>query len=163
MILGNQVEWALHCAAFLAQAPGDTPIPVKTLAEYHDIPREYLAKAMQALAAAGLVVSTSGPRGGYRLAKAADCITVLDVVEAVEGREGTFRCTEIRKQGPCRRPGQKYSPVCAIAATMYKADRAWRQSLAGTTLADIVQVVARTVRPDDAARSVAWLERQLDR
>src|SRR5205823_11488671 len=100
MRLGEPVEWALHCTTVLALLPADGAIPASKLAEFHGVPAAYLAKALQSLSRAGIVESVPGRHGGYRLGRLSQEITLLDVVEAVEGREATFRCTEIRKRGP---------------------------------------------------------------
>src|ERR1700742_4595150 len=102
MILKNQVEWALHCCAMLAGLPEGRYLSTKALAEFHGVPKEYLSKALQSLSQAGLVISTLGPMGGYRLGRKASEITFLDIVEAVEGKSSSFVCTEIRKNNPCR-------------------------------------------------------------
>ncbi|MDQ1403208.1 MAG: hypothetical protein QOG03_1524, partial [Actinomycetota bacterium] len=100
MKLGQGVEWGIHCCAILALLPDGTALPSARLAEFHDVPPAYLAKHLQALAKAGIVTSTAGPKGGYRLARPAAEITLLDVVEAIEGRTAAFDCTEIRQRGP---------------------------------------------------------------
>src|SRR6201746_914210 len=96
MILKSQVEWALHCCAILAAVPSGRYLSTKALAEFHGLPKEYLAKALQSLSQAGLVSTTLGPSGGYRLARPASELTFLDIVEAVEGKSRTFVCTNIR-------------------------------------------------------------------
>ena len=85
MQLKNQVEWALHCCAILAGVPDGGRLSAKDLAELHGVPKDYLSKALQALSQAGIAEGSLGPAGGYRLARAAEKITFLDVVEAVEG------------------------------------------------------------------------------
>src|SRR5262245_37586049 len=129
MNLGNQVEWALHCVSVLASLPDDKYLAAQTLAEYHGVPKEYLSKALQQLAKAGIVEGRLGPKGGYRLARPPREITFLQVVEAIEGDERSFRCTEIRKNSPCASPTQKYSPVCGVARVMHLADQAYRRVL----------------------------------
>ena len=69
MILKSQVEWALHCCAILAGLPEGRYLSTKALAEFHGLPKEYLSKALQSLSQAGLVHTTLGPSGGYRLAR----------------------------------------------------------------------------------------------
>src|SRR5881392_2325010 len=108
MQLGEGVEWAIHACTLLAVVPPDRTLPASRLAEYHGVPPAYLAKHLQALAQAGIVESVPGRRGGYRLAKPADEITVLDVVLAVEGDRSSFRCTEIRRRGPVALPAKEY-------------------------------------------------------
>lgn len=137
MQLKSQVEWALHCCAVLAGAPSGRYLSTKVLAEFHGVPKEYLSKALQALSTAGLVESTLGPSGGYRLRKPPADITFLDIVEAVEGKSSTFVCTEIRKNNPCRPGGCCDDKACAVAHVMWNADKAWRDSLRAVTLADL--------------------------
>src|SRR3954453_15248689 len=136
MKLGDGVEWALHCCVLLSALPPDDALPATRLAEYHGVPGAYLAKHLQVLARAGIVESTPGRRGGYRLARPADQITFLDGVEAVEGDEPAFRCTEIRRRGPIGATAASLRSPCAIAVTMAKAEHAYRRELRGTTIAD---------------------------
>src|SRR5438445_11809606 len=112
MILRNQVEWALHCCSVLAQQSTDKYLETKDLDEFHGVPKEYLSKALQALAQAGLVEATLGPTGGYRLSRGADEITFLDIVEAIEGKRNTFQCTSIINNNPCLKKNEKYKGVC---------------------------------------------------
>lgn len=158
MILGSQVEWALHCMTALGSLPPGSSATAKRLAEFHGVPKEYLAKALQALAAAGLVESSTGPKGGYSLARAPGDISLLDVIEAVEGRQRTFNCAEIRRNNPCWPGARRLKlPPCQIAAVMYEADDAWREVLRKKRLTQILESV-RTVAPPalmDASRD--WL------
>jgi Rrf2 family protein len=156
--LGEGVEWALHCATVLALLPPDAALPAAKLAEFHGVPAAYLAKTLQGLAREGIVESVSGRRGGYRLGRAAEAVTLLEIVEAAEGREPSFRCTEIRKRGPARVGSRLYSPVCAIADVMYRADEAWRAELRSTTLADLLGRLARTVPAEAAVKGASWMQ-----
>jgi Rrf2 family protein len=143
MVLRNQVEWVLHCCSILSGMPPERFIATKALAEFHGVPKEYLSKALQALAQAGLVETSLGPTGGYRLAKPPKDISFLDIVEAVEGKRNTFECTEIRRNNPCLGKSEKPSGPCAVAKAMYRADEAWRRELASTSLADLSAQVAK--------------------
>src|SRR3954451_2455629 len=126
MQLGQGVEWALHCCTVLAIVPADQTLPAARLAEYHGVPSAYLAKHLQALAQAGIVESVAGRKGGYRLAKPATDISLLDVIDAVEGASPAFRCTEIRRRGPGSMPARAYGQRCGIARAMDRAEQAWR-------------------------------------
>jgi Rrf2 family protein len=155
MKLSGGVEWAVHCCVVLSRA--DEPVPAQKLAEYHGVSRTYLAKQLQQLSRAGLVSSTEGRVGGYALTRAAEEITVLDVVLALEGGEPAFRCTEIRQNGPfpasaetCRRP-------CGIARAMYDAEDAWRASLAGVTIADLAAGVEKDNGAQTFVKVRGWL------
>lgn len=135
MKLSGGVEWALHCCVVLSQA--ESPVPTARLAELHGVSKTYLAKHLQSLARAGLVHPTEGRDGGYVLTRAPEAITVLDVVQAVDGTEPAFRCTEIRRQGVLGAPPEQCRSACGIAIVMAGAEQAWRASLSGVTIADL--------------------------
>jgi Rrf2 family protein len=158
MRISEGVEWSVHCCTVLAVLPSGTALPAARLAEYHDVPAAYLAKHLQALSAAGIVESVRGPRGGYRLARPAEEVTVLDVVRAVEGDEPAFRCTEIRQQGPAGGPPEWYPRPCGIARTMWDAEQAWRQVLAERTIAQLVAGVMADARPEAVESAVSWFQ-----
>src|SRR3954453_1077917 len=155
MKLSGGVEGAVHCCVALSQA--DAPVPATRLAEYHGVSRTYLAKHLQQLARAGLVTSSEGRVGGYTLTRPADEITFLDVVLAIDGDEPTFRCTEIRQNGPLPASPQACRRACGVARTMYAAEHPWRQSLAGVTIADVVGTVERENGKRTFARVRDWL------
>ena len=77
MELPQTVEWAVHCCWLLAQTDG-SPVPRRRLAEFFDLPEPYLAKLLKALVGAEVLSSVPGVNGGYRLARPAGQITVLD-------------------------------------------------------------------------------------
>ena len=157
MQLRNQVEWVLHAAAVLAGLPEGRYLPTKVLARFHGIPKEYLSKAMQALSQAGLVESTLGPGGGYRLAADPADITFLAIVEAVEGRAPLFLCQNIRASNPCLPKGYCPKDACPVAKVMLRADAAWRASLAETSLADLAPAVIEGLGPELYEESRRWL------
>ncbi len=161
--MNQGVEWAAHCAALLASLPQEVAVPAATLAEYHGLPAPYLAKALQQLAAAGIVSSVPGRRGGYRLARPADQITLLDIVNAVDGDTAAFRCTEIRRQGPSAVPRRYYSPRCGIAAAMGAAEQAYHDSLASVTIAAIADGARRNSPPEAEEKGRRWLASALAR
>jgi len=157
MQLKNQVEWALHCCAILAGVPGDGRLSARDLAELHGVPKEYLSKALQALSQQHLVESTLGPSGGYRLARAPDEISFLDIVEAVEGKASTFACSEIRKNNPCLPPKYRATKTCAVARVMWSADEAWREKLRSVSLADLGVTLSEDVPAGILSDGMDWL------
>jgi Rrf2 family protein len=161
MRMSEGVEWALHCATVLALLPEGTTLPAARLAEFHELPPAYLAKVFQQLTRAGIVAATPGRHGGYRLAKPATEITVLDIVLAVDGDETAFRCTEIRRRGPAKVADRHYTPRCGIAATMWRAEEAWRAELAKTTVMDLVVTTAQQASPKALEKGAVWLAGQL--
>ena len=161
MKLSDGVEWGLHCCTLLAFLPPDGALPAARLAEFHGVPAAYLAKHLQALSRAGIVEAVPGARGGYRLARPAADITLLDVVEAVEGTAPAFRCTEIRQRGPAALPAREYRVACSITRAMHRAEAAWRAELRSQTIADLVANLANDIHPRAAAKAVAWMQEVL--
>ncbi|MET9670467.1 Rrf2 family transcriptional regulator [Streptomyces sp. NPDC006475] len=155
MKLSGGVEWALHCCVVLTAAT--EPVPAARLAELHDVSPSYLAKQMQALSRAGLVKSVQGKTGGYVLTRAAGEITLLDVVQAVDGANPAFVCTEIRQRGPFGTPPEECAKACAIARAMGAADAAWRASLASVSVADLAGSVEQDSGPEALPTIGAWL------
>ncbi|WP_126636627.1 RrF2 family transcriptional regulator [Embleya hyalina] len=135
--MSEGVEWALHSCLNLAWAESGTAVTATKLAAFYGLPAAYLNKQLQALARAGIVASTSGPRGGFRLAKALKDITLMDVVVAIEGPDAAFRCQQILRSGPDADPTVDYRTACVVSQAMSRADLAWRRELAAQTLADI--------------------------
>lgn len=158
MQLGQGVEWAVHCCVLLAVVPAEQTLPAGRLAEFHGVPPAYLAKHLQAMAQAGIVEAAAGRKGGYRLARPADEITVLDVVDAVEGGDPAFRCTEIRRRGPARVGAEAYRQPCAIAATMRRAEDAYRAELARVTIGDLLVTTATALTPVAVRKTAAWMQ-----
>lgn len=161
MKLSDGVEWALHCAALLAVIPPDAVLPGKALAEYHGISESYLLKHLQALTAADLFESVPGPKGGYRLARPAAEITVLEIVDAVEGRQPAFRCMEIRQRGPAGLEPEVYRLPCVINGTMLRAEMAWRRALKARTVADIVAGLTERADPRAVEKTLTWFQERL--
>ncbi len=65
------------------QSEGDRPLSLREISERHGIPHPFLVQIVQQLKVAGLVNSTRGSHGGYRLGRSPDAITLLDIVEAL--------------------------------------------------------------------------------
>lgn len=154
--MGEGVEWALHTCVNLAWAEPGAAVPAARLAAAFGLPAPYLNKQLQALARAGILASTSGPRGGFRLARSPEAISVLDVVVAIEGAEDAFRCAAILADSPWASPGADYRASCAVSQTMRRAELAWRRELAGQSIADIIATTERR-NPGTGQRVAGWL------
>lgn len=138
MKLPASTEWVLHCATTLAQLEPGESASTAQLADYYDLPAPYLAKQLQALVRAKVLAATTGPRGGFRLARPAAEITLLEIVEAVAGAGPAYECREIRQQGRGALPAKDCRDTCLLARKMDEAHEAWRRSLAGESLADVL-------------------------
>ena len=76
---------AVMAMAFLARQSGGPLVQARQVAAYLDIPTDSALKVLQVLARQKLIDSQLGRTGGYQLTRSADDVTVLDVVEAIEG------------------------------------------------------------------------------
>ncbi|MBN6036887.1 Rrf2 family transcriptional regulator [Amycolatopsis sp. 195334CR] len=155
MKISGGVEWALHCCVVLTAV--DQPVPAAQLAELHDVSASYLAKQLQSLSRAGLVRSVQGHAGGYVLTRSPEEMTVLDVVEAVDGARPAFTCTEIRQRGPLAASPEMCTRPCAINRAMSAADRAWREALREVTIADLARQVGEDYDFDALGGIRRWL------
>lgn len=90
MWLSSTAQQAIHAVLCIAGGRGE-PVRVETIAQATGFPRNYLSKTLHALARAGILRSERGPRGGFRLARAANRLT-LAAVSAPFTRPGQRRC-----------------------------------------------------------------------
>ncbi len=158
MKLGDGVEQAIHSVAVLAGLSDGGVLSAAAIAEFHGVSASYLLKHLQALSGANILHTVPGPKGGYRLAKAAEDISLLDIVLAVEGPEPAFRCSEIRQRGPNPLPARYFTKPCQISAAMLRAERVYRAELAKTSIADILTELTANDDGGIAARGCAFLE-----
>jgi Rrf2 family protein len=157
MQISKGVEWACHAAALMAALPEDKALRADALARYHEVPAAYMAKQLQALSKAGLVKSSRGARGGYRLAKPPMEINLWEITAAIEGNKSAFRCTEIRQNGPCPARKESCNTPCAIAASFLSAETAFRDSLRDVSLAQIAMGVMSIKTPDEMMAIMQWI------
>lgn len=158
MKLSDGVEQAIHSVTMLSGLAEDGVLSAAALAEFHGISASYLLKHLQALSGAGLLSTVPGPKGGYRLAKTPEEITLLDIVLAVEGPQPAFRCAEIRRRGPSPLPERYFTRPCQINAAMLRAERAYRAELAAVRISDILADLKGFDDGGIAARGCAFLE-----
>jgi Rrf2 family protein len=91
MRLSKTTEYAIRVMSYLARQTDDA-VSVAFLAETLAIPYKYLARLMTQLSQAGLLQSTQGKKGGYRIARPLNEIFVHQIVDVVEGLENYHRC-----------------------------------------------------------------------
>ncbi|SDI19265.1 transcriptional regulator, BadM/Rrf2 family [Pseudomonas benzenivorans] len=160
------VEYGIHCLLFLADEKGDSrESSVRALAELQGVPQELLAKVFTRLAKANLVVATEGVRGGFKLARPADEISVLDIVRAIDGHKSIFECREIR--GRCAvfegsPPEWALSGTCSIHAVMLTAQKRMEEALAQQTVLDLVRRVGRKAPPTFNEEVIRWMDTRRD-
>lgn len=131
--LTKRGDYAVRAMVALAEAPPHAPLSVRRIADAMDIPVRFLPQVMGDLARAGLVASSPGRTGGYRLSRPASAITLLDVVEAVEGDSRRRTC--ILRGGPCGHDGI----TCAVHDPFFAAQDAMLGELSEADLATIAE------------------------
>jgi Rrf2 family transcriptional regulator, cysteine metabolism repressor len=108
--------YAVHALAELARSGGAGPVPIGELARRRDIPVQFLEQLFAALRRAGILKSQRGVKGGYSFARDPSTVTVLEVVELLDG------------------------PLGADAEGIFaEATAATRAVLEGATIADVVE------------------------
>jgi Rrf2 family protein len=85
MQITRQADYAVRAMMYLAQLRPDERAATGTIAKEKSIPPSFLAKIVSQLSVAGLLQTSRGARGGVSLAKPAESISLLDVVEAIDG------------------------------------------------------------------------------
>jgi len=131
--LTRRGDYAVRAMRVLARRPDVTDAgsrlqSVTRIAEVAAIPPRILPSVMTLLRRAGLVDAEEGRTGGYRLARPAERISLLEVIEAIEG--DTRRRTCALRGGRCLADGP-----CEIHETLWRAQEAYRNALAATMLA----------------------------
>ena len=100
MMISQTAEYALRAVIWLGGRP-DQKVGTKQISEAAQVPAGYLAKVLQMLARADLVVSSPGRRGGFLLTRSPSEISVLDVINAVDPIRRIHECPlELKSHGP---------------------------------------------------------------
>lgn len=92
MKYSNATNYALHTMLYFVVSPADKTIGVQQLADTQGVSPTYLSKILTKLVKAGMISSTPGANGGYRLTTARDQLSFLDIIHAIEGTASLFNC-----------------------------------------------------------------------
>lgn len=134
MNLNKSTRYALYAAMEMAQTGSDRVITVGDVAARYRIPEGALAKVFQQLVRAGIAYGTRGIGGGYRLARPASDLTVLEIINVFEPSRAPGQCLLADRASEC---GQ--SPACRIRRLFDEVDGAARHTFASITLATLVK------------------------
>ena len=138
MKLTRSVSYAVGVLLGVGQSRGEGPVPAASISKAGKYPPRFLYRVLRRLVDAGLLTGTSGPGGGYSLARPARKITLLDIVTAVEGKP---TATKLSAVSPAHRPA-----LASINRLTERAAQRFRQDLAGVTLAKLA-AGCRTKKP----------------
>lgn len=129
--LGKRGDYSVRAMLELARNQGGGLIRAQDIAEAMGIPPSYLPQLLARLVAAGLAQSVAGREGGYRLARPADQITLLEIIEEVEATTTASEC--VLRGGPCH-----WEDRCAFHEYWADAKTALTTSLGSRSLADLL-------------------------
>lgn len=146
MILSASATHALRAVAWLAARERQEAVLGRDLAGEVGVPAPYLAKVLAALARTGVLTASRGVKGGYRLARPAGQISLMEVVEPFEGKRARPGCL-LRPGEPCREEA-----ACAAHAAWSNVKATYTGFLESTTLADIRGIDGGQSRPGRARR-----------
>ncbi|KGA98389.1 Rrf2 family transcriptional regulator [Alkalihalobacillus alcalophilus ATCC 27647 = CGMCC 1.3604] len=128
MKYSNATNYALHTMIYLIVQPGANTVGVQELAEMQQLSPTYLSKILTKLTKAGLIESTPGAKGGYKISRIKHEISFLDVIHAIEGETSLFDCS-IHHEG------------CLIENVMRQAEENMKDELKSKLLIDTAKEV----------------------
>ena len=135
IVTTRRSDYGIRAAVCLAGMAAER-VTAAEVAEEMDIPKGFLHQVLQELQRGGLVTSIAGRKGGYALSRPPDQISVLEIVEALEGPLRLGECA--LRGGPCR-----WEDVCALHEVWTAGRAAFCEQLASYTLADVSRVDAQ--------------------
>jgi Rrf2 family protein len=143
--LTKKADYGLMALKYLAEQSNPTAVAqsAKDIAQAYHIPPPLLAKILQTLARAGLLVSHAGTNGGYALARPASQISAFEVIRAIDGPLFITSCITIH--GACDLAGH-----CTIKEPLRKVNDSIKDLLSNIHISDLVEM-SEAAHPDDPA------------
>ena len=149
MLFSTKAEYGVRLMVELGRRSGtgdpaeSTPSSLSAVAEAEGLPLSYLEHLVAKLREAGLVSSVRGAHGGYRLARSAEQITMIEVVQALEGPIAPMECFHPDREGRvlCSHESDA-EHACATKLLWTRVQGGVTKALAGTTLAELVEFSA---------------------
>jgi Rrf2 family cysteine metabolism transcriptional repressor len=154
MLFSTKAEYGVRLMIELGRQAGSDPVALSAVAEAERLPLSYLEHLVAKLRKAGLVSSTRGAHGGYRLARPAEEITMNEVVEALEGQIAPMECFHETPEGKvlCSHETDG-DDACSTKLLWTRVQGGVIRALSGTTLAELVEFGGDGSRRKDAVGS----------
>lgn len=127
MKYSKATNYALHTMVYLLLIPKGSSVGVHSLAKLQKLSPTYLSKILGKLSKGGLIDSSPGVSGGYRIAKNPEKISFLDVIQLIEGQANLFHCSI------------HYDENCLIENVMVNAEQQMADELASKFLIDVAK------------------------
>ena len=132
MKLSTRAEYGIRVLVALAHADGERPTSLAGIAKADKLPHAYIEQLVGALRRAGLVTATRGHAGGYRLARPAEQISLVDAVRALDGPILEMPCAGPNDLESCDRPQD-----CSVHEVFERLQSSLSGTLGATTLAEV--------------------------
>lgn len=130
--LSRLTDYGIMLLTLIARDRQNAPRSAREVADRARLPRPTVSKLLKALAHGGLLETHRGVRGGFRLAKPAEEVSVADIIAALEGPIGITECTA--------HPGQcGVEPLCPVKTNWKRINRAVLEALDGISLAEMAR------------------------
>ncbi len=158
MLFSTKSEYGVRLMVELGRRAEDGPVALGAIAEAETLPLSYLEHLVAKLREAGLVSSTRGAHGGYRLARPAEEITMLEVVEALEGPIAPMECFhdgQLREGRVLCSHETDGDRACATKLLWTRVHGGITKALAGSTLAELAQFAGGQSQNETSVRPVA--------
>jgi len=134
-IVRNDTDYAMRALVHLALHRDEEPVAAKVLARAEDIPVDFAYKLLRSLTKAGLTESHMGVHGGFALARRPEDITLLEVVEDIQGPVLVRRCL-LGKEDACPR-----YPSCPVSAKLVGLQDTIVEFMSSMTLAEVLEAI----------------------
>ncbi len=136
----KRMDYGLIALSHLALQEDNEATNSKTSAARYEIPPELLAKTLQLLARSGIVESRNGPKGGYVLSRSPESISVLEVIQAIEGHVAIANC-QVGEPQSCDQFRN-----CPLLQPMERIQQKVVDLLRGLTLLDMSETLVGEIR-----------------
>lgn len=131
-LYSKSCEYAIRILTRACQAGKTDCFSVKEMCRLADVPESYSRKSLQSLAKAGFLQAVRGPGGGYRLAIPPQKISVLEIIEAIDGHEAFDQCVMGLEECGCDNP-------CPLHDAWMKVKNKYLSELNRRTLNDLIR------------------------
>jgi Rrf2 family transcriptional regulator, cysteine metabolism repressor len=155
MIFSSKAEYGVRLMVELGRQSPEQPTSLKAIADAEGLPLAYLEQVVAKLRKAGLVMSARGAHGGYWLARAAEEITMVDVVQALEGTIAPMECFVHDHTERVLCSHETDAGRCATKLLWTRVQGGIIRSLQTTTLAELVEFSRRGERAPEDLRVMA--------
>ena len=140
MQITRQADYALRAMLYLAQLEPTERAATSQIADIQRIPPSFLAKIISQLSIAGLIHTSRGARGGVSLARPPEAISVLEVVEAIDGPIALNECSQ--SAGAC-----PFGESCPLRSLWCGTQNEMVEKLRKTTFAQVMSQISPAAQP----------------